>query len=291
MLPNTSLHILPSLIPEAVLATKEQSEKARLEAFDLVVTMGKKMKDGGLVKRNLLEEMDEDDATESTFLINEFVVPSLISPNSIAPASLEEYFTMVAGGLAGATPHMISATITAISRLVFEFKGPHLSLTVAEPPYRLIYLDNISPEMSNQIFTTMMVFLDSANREIVKSALGFVKLAVHTYPTDVVREHLKLTLKSLLGWSHGHRNHFKLQVRYICERLMRKIGYEELLACVEDSEDGKKLLANIKKRKEHAKKKKAKPTGEQDQVCTEVPRDPCFPSRSSLRRLVPTSLS
>jgi ribosomal RNA-processing protein 12 len=31
--------------------------------------------------------------------------------------------TMVAGGLAGATPHMISATVTAISRLVFEFKG------------------------------------------------------------------------------------------------------------------------------------------------------------------------
>jgi len=31
--------------------------------------------------------------------------------------------TMIAGGLAGASPHMISATVTAISRLVFEFKG------------------------------------------------------------------------------------------------------------------------------------------------------------------------
>ena len=30
---------------------------------------------------------------------------------------------MMAGGLAGATPHMISATTTAITRLVFEFKG------------------------------------------------------------------------------------------------------------------------------------------------------------------------
>lgn len=30
---------------------------------------------------------------------------------------------MMAGGLAGATPHMISATVTAISRVVFEFKG------------------------------------------------------------------------------------------------------------------------------------------------------------------------
>lgn len=41
-------------------------------------------------------------------------------------ASIPEYMTMVAAGLAGTTPHMISATITAISRLVFEFKGASL---------------------------------------------------------------------------------------------------------------------------------------------------------------------
>ena len=38
-------------------------------------------------------------------------------------ASVEEFITMIAGGLAGASPHMISATVTAVSRLVFEFKG------------------------------------------------------------------------------------------------------------------------------------------------------------------------
>ena len=41
----------------------------------------------------------------------------------LASATLDEYFTMMAGGLAGASSHMISATITAISRLIFEFKG------------------------------------------------------------------------------------------------------------------------------------------------------------------------
>ena len=141
-------------------------------------------------------------------------------------------------------------------------------------PSQLVVLDDISPDMSNEIFTTIMVFLDSANREIVKSALGFIKLAIHTYPTDAIREHLKPTLKSLLGWSHGHRNHFKMQVRYICERLMRKVGYEELVACVGDNEDGKKILANIKKRKEHAKKKRGKAVQQQDQVCAPVQSTP-----------------
>lgn len=50
--------------------------------------------------------------------------------HSVAVASVEEYMTMVAGGLAGASPHMISATVTAISRLVFEFRGEIVPLVL-----------------------------------------------------------------------------------------------------------------------------------------------------------------
>ena len=59
-IPSNSLHIIPSLIPEAVLGTKEPSEKARMAAFDLIVAMGKKMSEGGIVKRSLVDGMDED---------------------------------------------------------------------------------------------------------------------------------------------------------------------------------------------------------------------------------------
>lgn len=100
----TALHAIPSLLPEAVLGTKEPSERARTAAFDLIVAMGKRMNAGGVVKRGLVDGMDEDGAKDT-------------------PANIEEFMTMVAGGLAGATPHMISATVTAISRIVFEFKS------------------------------------------------------------------------------------------------------------------------------------------------------------------------
>jgi ribosomal RNA-processing protein 12 len=33
---------------------------------------------------------------------------------------------MVSAGLAGSSPHMISATVTSLSRLVFEFHGAPL---------------------------------------------------------------------------------------------------------------------------------------------------------------------
>ena len=66
-LPSNSLHVIPLLIPEAVLGTKEPSEKARNAAFELIVALGYKMKEGGIVKRHKLNGMDEDDMGEGQF--------------------------------------------------------------------------------------------------------------------------------------------------------------------------------------------------------------------------------
>ena len=67
-IPSSSLHIIPTLIPEAVLGTKEPSEKARGAAFDLILAMGRKMSGGGVVKRNLVDGMDEDVATDGKLI-------------------------------------------------------------------------------------------------------------------------------------------------------------------------------------------------------------------------------
>lgn len=58
------MHVIPSLIPEAVLGTKEPSEKARTAAFDLIVAMGRKMSEGGVVKRSMMDDMEEDGPNE-----------------------------------------------------------------------------------------------------------------------------------------------------------------------------------------------------------------------------------
>lgn len=219
LLPSSAMHAIPALIPEAVLGTKEPSEKARVAAFDLVLAMGRKMSEGGVVKRSMIDGMDEDGAPD-------------------AKASIEEYLTMVAGGLAGATPHMISATVTAISRLVFDWK------------------DHLSATMLDELLQTHIVFLRSNNREIVKSVLGFVKIAVHTFPADAVRAHLSELVPALLGWAHNHANHFKLKVRHICERMIRRFGWEAVYGAAGQDESAK-VLVNIKKRKDRAKRKRA----------------------------------
>lgn len=69
-IPPSALHVIPLLIPEAVLGTKEPSEKARGAAFELIIAMGRKMTQGGVVKRDLVDGMDEDGEGEGEHFLN-----------------------------------------------------------------------------------------------------------------------------------------------------------------------------------------------------------------------------
>lgn len=102
----------------------------------------------------------------------------------------------------------------------------------------------------------MIVFVGSKNREIVKSALGFVKVAVVALPAGVVSPHLKTLVPALLGWVHDHKNHFKLKTVHIFERMLRKFGYDEVYRFGGDGNE-KKVLEHIKKKKDRAKRQKA----------------------------------
>lgn len=120
--------------------------------------------------------------------------------------------------------------------------------------------------MQTDLLATIIVFLKSANREIVKSAIGFVKLAVITLPVTIVRPQLSELVPALLGWSHDHKNHFKTKVQHIFERMGRRFGWDDVLRNVgEGNDDGVKVLENVKKRKEKAKKKKAAKRDEEEE--------------------------
>jgi ribosomal RNA-processing protein 12 len=119
--------------------------------------------------------------------------------------------------------------------------------------------------MLDEILATMLVFLSSNNREIVKSALGFVKLAVHTFPEATVREHLAGLVPLLLARAHDHKNHFKVKVRHILERMLRRFGWADVHRAAGESEAAKVLL-NIKKRKDRAKRKRMAAADASDDV-------------------------
>jgi ribosomal RNA-processing protein 12 len=233
ILPSNDLHLIPSILSEAVMATKEVNEKTRGFAFNLLVEMGNKMKEGGTVVNSKIQGMDAS-------------VPD-------ADANITEYFTMVTAGLAGSTAHMISATITSLSRLFFEFK------------------ESLPQQLLFELLETMLVFVASTNREVVKSALGFVKVAIVTLDSLIIAQNLPTLITGLLNCNKQHKSHFKSKVRHIFERLIRSFGYERVGDLV--PEDDKRLVLNIKKRRERSKRAKNTNRDEDEEEALEtVPR-------------------
>lgn len=224
-LPQSNLCFIPSILSEVVISAKEVNEKARTMAFDLLVLMGEKMAEGGtVVNAN---------------------VPHMPSDAPPADASLEEYVTMVSAGLAGSTPHMISASITALTRLLYEFRTQLKEATVAD------------------LVQTMDLFLTSNNREVVRSVLGFVKVCVISLPSKLMLPRLETLVPNLVVWSHEHKQHFKAKVKHIFERIIRRFGVDIVERYTPDSD--KKLIANIRKTRDRRKKKREAGNAEDDE--------------------------
>ena len=220
LVPADKLHILTTLTPEAVLGTKEANQGAREAAYELLVQMGGRMAAGGTIDRGAAVEGAQDEG--------------MYAP---VAASANEFILMVAAGLAGASARMISASITALARLVYEFH------TV------------LPPETLEELVATMALYLDSANREIIKGALGFVKVAIVVLDGALIERMLPTIVPAVLGVRPEHKHHFKGRIRHLVERLIRRFGVEAVEALVD--EDNKRLVTNIRKRKERARRRRA----------------------------------
>lgn len=227
-IPENELHFIPSVLSEVVICCKENNEKARTLAFELLVLMGQRLEEakGKPIEISKVPHMAKDAAPVS--------------------ASVEEYFTMVSAGLAGSTPHMISASITALTRVLYEFRV------------------TINQEVLSDLVQTMDLFLTSNNREIVKSVLGFVKVCVISLPTDMMLPRLPTMIPNLMVWAHEHKGHFKAKVRHIIERMVRRFGFEPVNRNCPEAD--RKLITNIRKTKERSKRKKdaAKEAGDEE---------------------------
>lgn len=57
-LPASDLHFIPAILSEVVICTKDNNEKTRSFAFSLLVEMGKRMKQGGVVQNSKLQGVD-----------------------------------------------------------------------------------------------------------------------------------------------------------------------------------------------------------------------------------------
>ncbi|KAI9892761.1 MAG: hypothetical protein M1814_001181 [Vezdaea aestivalis] len=216
-LPDSDLSFIPTILAEVVAACKETNQRTRGLAFDLLVAMGERTRKGGTVISANVIQMADGSANVT--------------------ATIDEYFTMISAGLIGGTSQTISATVTALSRCLFEFKDDLKETTLVE------------------LFANLDAFLTSPSREIVRSVLGFVKVSVISLPTPVVLPRLPTLIPNLMRWSSEHKDKFKTKVKHIMERMIRRFGVETVERYTPHA--NKKLIQHIRKMRDRQKRKKA----------------------------------
>lgn len=214
-LPDDALLWIPQFLPEVLLGVKEVNHKTRTQAYELIISWGRRMSLGG-------EFAGYDGVMRS--------------------ASLQEFINMVLAGLAGNTPHMISATIMALARIIFEFAAT----------MKASGEEGVVTSLTGDV----SMLLQSPSREIVKSAISFVKVALVILDSETLDPLLPSLIEGLLQWANVHHHQFKLQVRHLMERLMRRFGYDRLERATPVAHHP--LLVNIKKRREKSKKQQPK---------------------------------
>lgn len=232
-------------LSEIVLATRDTSEKTRSAAFETLITLARGWNTAGT-------------ATDMT--------------------GLRTFLVAVSAGLGGRTVSMLSATLTSLGRLIYEFRGEASANEKLASDVDALFASSVGLDSNetmrddsedqgevNQVEKIqpgpVAILLRHNAYEVQKAALGIVKIATKTLSVPIDR--LTLVLPAILpGLVHvaarSKKQETRLKVRVILERLLRKCGREAL----EENfpQDHIRLLSAVRKKfsrdliKKHAAK-------------------------------------
>ncbi|XP_058910671.1 RRP12-like protein [Kogia breviceps] len=150
--------------------------------------------------------------------------------------ALERYLVLIYPGLVGAVT-TVSCSILALTHLLFEFKGLMGTSTM------------------EQLLENVCLLLTSRTRDVVRSALGFIKVAVVVMDVAHLAKHVQLVMGAIGKLSDDMRRHFRMKLRNLFTKFIRKFGFELVRKLL--PEEYQKVLVNIRKAEARAKKHRA----------------------------------
>jgi ribosomal RNA-processing protein 12 len=160
-----------ALVGELVLCTKEANTKTREAAYQLLVELAHELDDARPIRL-------EGGGAGDTMAGSDDGEGGGGEGAGTLTGGLVDFFNAVLAGMAAGTPHMVSATVMAAARLLFEFSGA---------------LQGMAP----RLLSTVLLLLRSPSREVVKSVLGFVKVAAMRLPVETLTEQLPVRRAAL----------------------------------------------------------------------------------------------
>ncbi|KAK5616046.1 pre-rRNA processing protein [Crenichthys baileyi] len=192
---------ITALLPEVIICTKEVSVGARKNAYSLLVEIG------SAFVRFCGNKKD----------------------------AMEEYLALVYAGLTGSVT-MITCTILALTRLVFEYK------------------DSIEVSIMEQLLQNICLLLSSRTREVVKAALGFIKVILFIMDPKALGSHVTIMMEGIGNIKDDVRRHFRTKLKNIFTKFIRKFGFELVKSML--PAEHHKVLTNIRKAEARNKRRK-----------------------------------
>ncbi|XP_071769461.2 RRP12-like protein [Centroberyx gerrardi] len=192
---------ITALLPEVIICTKEVAVGARKNAYSLLVEMA-----------------------------NAFV---RFCGN--AKDAMEQYLALVYAGLTGSVT-MITCTVLALTRLVFEYK------------------DSIEVATMEQLLQNVCLLLMSRTREIVKAALGFIKVILFIMDPKALASHVTVMMEGIGNIKDDVRRHFRTKLKNIFTKFIRKFGFELVKSML--PAEHHKVLVNIRKAEARTKRRR-----------------------------------
>uniref|UniRef100_A0AAQ5YAN6 Ribosomal RNA-processing protein 12-like conserved domain-containing protein n=1 Tax=Amphiprion ocellaris TaxID=80972 RepID=A0AAQ5YAN6_AMPOC len=154
--------------------------------------------------------------------------------NAFIRFSMEQYLVLLYAGLTGSVT-MITCTVLALTRLVFEYKG------------RLV-------TTMEQLLHNVCLLLSSRTREIVKAALGFIKVILFIMDPKTLASHVAVMMEGIGNIKDDVRRHFRTKLKNIFTKFIRKFGFELVKSML--PAEHHKVLANIRKAEARSKRRK-----------------------------------
>uniref|UniRef100_A0A3Q2H6C9 Ribosomal RNA processing 12 homolog n=1 Tax=Equus caballus TaxID=9796 RepID=A0A3Q2H6C9_HORSE len=106
-----------------------------------------------------------------------------------------------------------------------------------------------------QLLENVCLLLASRTRDVVKSALGFIKVAVIVMDVAHLAKHVQLVMDAIGKLSDDMRRHFRMKLRNLFTKFIRKFGFELVKGLL--PEEYHKVLGNIRKAEARAKRHRA----------------------------------
>ncbi|XP_027715392.1 RRP12-like protein [Vombatus ursinus] len=175
-------------------------------------------------------------ARKNAFVLLVEMARAFLRFDSNQEAALQRYMLLIYPGLAGSVT-MISCSVLALTHLLFEFKG-------------LMGTDTIE-----QLLKNVCLLLASRTRDVVKSALGFLKVVLLVMDMTHLARHLQLMMEAIGSLTDDMRRHFRMKLRNLFTKFIRKFGFELVKGLL--PEDYHRVLVNIRKAEARSKKQRA----------------------------------